>query len=81
MFSNDDDSSINSSPLHGRIEHSSPVEHQMACHLTNDSFQDIPSEEEEEHFPTAPLDNDVWMKESVPDRNLCFHERSHAHDL
>ena len=83
-FSNDDDSSIDSSPLHGRTEQSSPVEHQMAHHLTTDSFQDVPSEEEEEaeeHFPTAPLDDDVWMEEPVPDRHLCIHEQSQAHDL
>ena len=84
-FGDDDDSSIDSSPLHGRTEQSLPVEHQMACHLTNDSFQDVTSEEEEEeveeHFSTTPLDDDVWMEEPFPDRHLCFHEQSQAHDL
>ena len=52
-FGSDDDSLIDRSSLHGRTEQSLPVEHQMACHLTDDSFQDVPSEEEEEveeHF-------------------------------
>ena len=56
----------------------------MTCHLTDDSFQDVPSKEEEEveeHYPTAPLDNDVWMEEPVPDRHLCIHEQSQAIDL
>ena len=52
----------------------------MVCHLTDDYFQDVPSEEEE-HFPTAQLDDDVWMDEPVPDRYLCIHEQSQPHDL
>ena len=70
------------SPLHGRTEQCSPVKQQMACQLTDDSFQDVTSEEEvEEHFPTAPLDNDVLMEEPVPDRHLCIHEQSQDHGL
>ena len=29
----------------------------------------------EEHFPTAPLDDDVWAEEQNLDRCLCIHER------
>ena len=72
---------MNSSPLHGRAEQSSPVEQQMAHHLTHDSFQDVPSEEEEEHFSTALLDDDVWMDEPVPDGHLSVHEQSQLYDL
>ena len=83
MFSDDESSSTDGRQLHTRTEQSSPVEQQMACHLTDDSFQDVPSEEEEveEHFPTAPLEDDVWMEEPVPDRHLCIHEQSQAHKL
>ena len=82
MFSDDESFSTDSSKLHGRTEQSSPVEQQMACHLTNDSFQDVPSEEEvEEHLATASLGDDIWMDEPVPDRHLCIHEQSQAHDL
>ena len=83
MFSNDDSSSTDSNPLHGRIEQSSPVEQQMASCLKDDSFQDVSSEEkeEEEQFPTAPLDDAVWMDEPVPERHLCIHEQSQPHDL
>ena len=50
-----DSSSTDTSPFHGRTEHSSPEEQQMVWHLTNDSFQAVIYEEEEEDFPTAPL--------------------------
>ena len=76
MFDHDDHSSIDSNPLHDRTEHSSPAEHQMAHHLTSAEEEDL-----EEHFPTAPLDNDIWMEEPVPDRHLCIHEQSQTHDL
>ena len=83
-FSNDESSSTDGRQLHVRTEQSSPVE-QMTCHLADDSYQDVPSEEEEEEeeeaFPTATLDNDVWMEEPVPDRYLCIHEQSKAHFL
>ena len=74
---------MDNSPLHGRTEQSSPAEHQMAHHLTDDSFQDITSEEEEvdEHFPTVPLDDDIWMDKPVPDRHLCIHEHLQPHNL
>ena len=28
---------------------------------------------EEEYFPTAPLDEEVWLKEPIPERDLCIH--------
>ena len=80
MFSNDEYSSTDSSPLHGRAEQSSPAEHQIVFHCTDGSFQDITSEEEED-FPTALLDDDVWMKEPAPGRHFCIHEQSQTHDL
>ena len=73
-FVDDDNSSLDSNPLHGRTEQASPTEHQMACHLTG------AEEEGEEHFPTAPLGDDVWMEEPVPERHLCIHEQSQPHD-
>ena len=53
----------------------------MAHHLTSIKEEDEEEEEDaEEHFPTASLDDDVYMEESVPDRHLCIHEDS-QHDL
>ena len=49
----------------------------MACHLTSAKEED----DEEEHFPTAPFNDDIWMEEPVPDRHLCISERSQPHDL
>ena len=49
----------------------------MPHHLTS---ADKEEEDAKEHFPTAPLNDDVWMKEPVPDRNLCIHKHS-QHDL
>ena len=31
----------------------------MVHHCTDDSLQDVTNEEEEEGFPTAPLDDDI----------------------
>ena len=52
----------------------------MVCHYTSDSFQDVTNEEEED-FPTASLDDAVWLEEPVPDRHFCIHEQSQPHDL
>ena len=68
MFSDDKNPSPDSSPLHGRTEQSSPVEQQMFNHHTDDSLQDIINEEED--FPTAPLDDDIWLEEPVPGRHF-----------
>ena len=35
----------------------------------------------EEHFPTAPLEDDIWSKDLIPDRQLCIHERPHKQNL
>ena len=81
-FRYDDDSSTDNSPLNGRAEQSSPVEHQIICHHTDGSFQDVlGDEEEEEHFPLGPLDDDIWQEEPVPDSHLCIHNQSQPHDL
>ena len=44
-FEYDESPSTDGRQLHGRTEHSSPVEQHMAHHLTDDSFQDTTSEE------------------------------------
>ena len=41
------------------------------------SFQDMTTEEED--FPTAPLDADIWLEEPVPVRHLCICEQSQPH--
>ena len=53
----------------------------MVCHHTDDSFQDVTNEEEEEDFPTPPLDDGIWLEELVPDRYVCIHEQSQPHFL
>ena len=75
MFKEDDESLLDRDMLHTRIEHHSPGEHPMPHHLSSTH-----EEKEEEHFPTAPLNDDVWIEEPVPDRHLCIHEDS-QHDL
>ena len=47
----------------------------MACCLFSTD-----KEEEEEYFPTVPLNGDVWMEEPVPERHLCINEHS-QHNL
>ena len=38
-------------------------------------------EEEEEDFPTVPLDDEHWDMEEIPDNHLCIHEHSLPHEL
>ena len=45
------------------MEHHSPDENTMAGHLTSMEEEDEEEEDTEEHFPTASLDDDVWMEE------------------
>ena len=78
MFKEDDESSLGRHTLHTRMEQNSPEEHPMAHHLT--SIEGEEEEDTEEHFSTAPLHDDVWMEEPIPDRHLCIHEDS-QHDL
>ena len=84
MFSSSDEESTvrtntpDSSPLHGRAEPPLLVQHHMDDHHTStpgtdNSFQNATAEEED--FPTAPLDNDIWLEDPVPDRHLCIHEQ------
>ena len=47
----------------------------MVYHHTDDPFQDATNEEEED-FPTAPLNDDIWLEEQVPVRHLCIHKQS-----
>ena len=35
----------------------------------------------EEHFPKAPLHNEVWSEDPILDRLLCIHERHHGPNL
>ena len=75
-------STPDSSPLHGRAEPPSPVQHHMNYHHTStpstgDSFQDATVEEED--FPTAPLDDTIWLEDPVPHRHLCIHKQSQLH--
>ena len=75
--SDEENPSTDSSPLHGRAEQSSSVQQHMLYHCTDHSFQDATNEEED--FPTAPLDDDIWLEEPVPVRHLCIHEQSQPH--
>ena len=75
--SSDEESPIpDRSPLHRRAEPPSPAQHHMDYHCTStpgtdDSFQDVTAEEKED-FPTAPLDDDIWLEDPVPDRHCVF---------
>ena len=50
----------------------------MAHHFTtaNKEEEDEEEEDAEEHFPTAPLNDDIWMEKTVLNRVLCIHEHS-----
>ena len=53
------------------MEHHLPEEHPMACHLTSIEEEDE-EEDAEEHFPTALLNDDVWMEEPVQTSTYAF---------
>ena len=65
----------------------------MCCHLsfTSDSSDDDQvqdstpvysgSPDEEDDFPTVPLDDEHWTSEIVPDRTFCIHENGLPHNL
>ena len=62
------------------MEHYLPDKNTMAHQLTSMEKEDKEEEDTEEHFPTASLDDDVWIEEPVPERHLCIHKNS-QHDL
>ena len=51
--------------------------HCTATPSMDDTFLDATAEEED--FTTAPLDDDIWLEDPVPDRNLCTHEQLQPH--
>ena len=61
-------------------QHSNMVHHHAPTAGTDDPFQDITAEEEED-FPTTSLDDDIWLEDPVPDRHLCIHKQSQPHFL
>ena len=63
----------------GLVKVLSFIENTMAHHLTS-MEEDEDEEDADEHFPTASLDDNVWMEEPLPDRHLCIHVNS-QHDL
>ena len=34
-----------------------------------------------ENFPTAPLDDDIWLEDQTTDRQLCIHDASQLNHL
>ena len=56
MLEEDDDFSVDSNILHARREYHSPVQYPVACHLIR---ADEEEKDKEEHFLTAPLNDDV----------------------
>ena len=70
------------SPLQGRAE---PLHHSSTTWIATThphQVQMTPSRDataEEEDFPTAPIDDDIWLEDPVPERYLCIHEQSQPH--
>ena len=76
-------STPDSIPVYRRAELPSLVQH----HVTHDhtstpgTDQFFTDDTTEEHFPTAALDDDIWMEDQVPDRHLCIHDTSQLDQL
>ena len=76
-------STPDSSPVHRRPEPPLPVQHHMIHHhmsppSTDQFFKDDTTEE---NFPTAPLDDDIWLEDEMPYRHLCTHDTSQLDHL
>ena len=72
-YEEDEESSLNL-----RMEDHSPEEDILAYHLL--SIAEENENDAEEHFPTASLDDSVWIEEPIPDWYLCIHKNP-QHDL
>ena len=69
--------------LQRRAGSPSQLQHHMVYHHTstpntNDPFLDATAEEDE-NSPTAPLDDNIWLEDPVPDRHVCIHEQPQSH--
>ena len=62
------------SPHQGRAESLLQLKLHMDYHHIS-----TPSTNGPFHFPTAPLDDDIWLEDTVPHRQLCIHEQSQPH--
>ena len=62
------------STLDPRMEDHSPDKDTLAHCLPSIAEEDEEEEDAEEHFPTASLDDNVWMEEPIPDWQLCIME-------
>ena len=77
------------SPACRRAELSSAVHHNLCHNLTptpntehfftdfNNVAWDNDTTSPKENFPTAPLHDEVWSDDQIPDRHLCIHETPH----
>ena len=65
-FEVDDDFSLDNNTLLARMEHHSPVEHPMTHWLSSaDEEEEEEEDNNKEHFPTAPLNDNIWMEKPI----------------
>ena len=70
-------STPDNSLLQGRAEPPSPLQDHMNCYHTSTPSADNPFQDataEEEDFPTAPLDDDIWLEDPLLNSHWCIHE-------
>ena len=71
-------------PLQGGVESSPCLQHHMdtsntATPCSDDSFQDATSDDED--FLTPPLNDYIWLEDTVLDRYFCIRKQSQLHYL
>ena len=67
-------------PGKNRISSSTQAPHGLPPHFHakhRQLLQDATAEDKD--FPTAPLDDDIWLEDPLPDRHQCIHEQSQPH--
>ena len=63
------------------MQHHVDAFQQPSSKYTLNTYITLETEEEEEDFPTVPLNDEHWDMEEIPDRHLCIHEHSIPHGL
>ena len=58
------------------LPHTTPTTEQSYADFDNVAW-DNDTTSTEENFPTAPLDDEVWSEDQIPDRPLCIYESPH----
>ena len=69
---------LSSPQCHNQHHYHTPTQNteQFSTDFDNVAWDDDTTSTEE-HFPTAPLDDEIWLEDPIPDRQLCIQKAPH----